>query len=421
MKVYVETYGCWLNKADSEVIKTILVERGATIVSNPVDANIIIINTCAVREDTERKILRRLRMLCKKTTARIVVAGCLAKARPATITDICPRASLVEPNAIEKISEVLDSASREILIGSYRREFNVLPEPRGITYLLPIEVGCVGACTYCIMPYTRGRVTSCPPEKVISTIKTAVKAGCKNIHLTAQDAAAYGLDLNYSLPKLLKRILSEVQGDYWLKISMMEPSTTAKIVNELVEVMRDSRIYKYIHIPVQSGDDRVLKLMNRRYNIREFKLLISKFVKSLEDVTFATDIIVGFPGEDDTAFKNTCLLIKELKPDKVHVARYTIRPFTLAPGLPQVSEPIKKHRSKTLVEIVDKVSLERNLRYLGKEVQVLITDKGKEGTLLGRTLTFKPVVIKNAKANIGEKILVKIHYINSYYLIGKPV
>ncbi|HDI74466.1 MAG TPA: radical SAM protein, partial [Thermoprotei archaeon] len=205
-----------------------------------------------------------------------------------------------------------------------------------------------------------GRVTSCPPEKVISTIKTAVKAGCKNIHLTAQDAAAYGLDLNYSLPKLLKRILSEVQGDYWLKISMMEPSTTAKIVNELVEVMRDSRIYKYIHIPVQSGDDRVLKLMNRRYNIREFKLLISKFVKSLEDVTFATDIIVGFPGEDDTAFKNTCLLIKELKPDKVHVARYTIRPFTLAPGLPQVSEPIKKHRSKTLVEIVDKVSLERN-------------------------------------------------------------
>ncbi|HDI74465.1 MAG TPA: hypothetical protein ENF55_00770 [Thermoprotei archaeon] len=156
MKVYVETYGCWLNKADSEVIKTILVERGATIVSNPVDANIIIINTCAVREDTERKILRRLRMLCKKTTARIVVAGCLAKARPATITDICPRASLVEPNAIEKISEVLDSASREILIGSYRREFNVLPEPRGITYLLPIEVGCVGACTYCIMPYTRG-------------------------------------------------------------------------------------------------------------------------------------------------------------------------------------------------------------------------------------------------------------------------
>ncbi|RLE82709.1 MAG: hypothetical protein DRJ52_01885 [Thermoprotei archaeon] len=155
--------------------------------------------------------------------------------------------------------------------------------------------------------------------------------------------------------------------------------------------------------------------------MREFKLLISKFVKSLEDVTFATDIIVGFPGEDDTAFKNTCLLIKELKPDKVHVARYTIRPFTLAPGLPQVSEPIKKHRSKTLVEIVDKVSLERNLRYLGKEVQVLITDKGKEGTLLGRTLTFKPVVIKNAKANIGEKILVKIHYINSYYLIGKPV
>ncbi|RLE82547.1 MAG: 2-methylthioadenine synthetase, partial [Thermoprotei archaeon] len=263
-----ETYGCWLNKADSEVIKTILVKRGATIVSNPVDADIIIINTCAVREDTERKILRRLRMLCKKTTARIVVAGCLAKARPATITDICPRASLVEPNAIEKISEVLDSASREILIGSYRREFNVLPEPRGITYLLPIEVGCVGACTYCIMPYTRGRVTSCPPEKVISTIKTAVKAGCKNIHLTAQDAAAYGLDLNYSLPKLLKRILSEVQGDYWLKISMMEPSTTAKIVNELVEVMRDSRIYKYIHIPVQSGDDRVLKLMNRRYNIR---------------------------------------------------------------------------------------------------------------------------------------------------------
>ena len=421
MKVYIETYGCWLNKADTEVIKTILSKLGAIFVDDWRKADVIIVNTCAVREDTERKILKRLKELSERAPkAKIIIAGCLAKARPATISEICPSASLVEPNAVEKIDEVIESTSRELLLRGFIRDFSVLPEPRGITYFIPIEVGCVGSCAYCIMPYTRGKVTSCPPERVVEAIKKAVKKGCKDIHLTAQDAAAYGLDIGHSLPKLIKNILNNVKGDYWLKISMMEPSTTMKIINELIDVMKDNRVYKYIHIPVQSGDDNVLKLMRRKYTVKQYCSLISRFLNSFEKITFATDIIVGFPGEDEKAFENTCCLLNKLKPDKVHVARYTIRPFTLAQAMKQVHEPIKKARSRKLVRLVNRITLERNLSYLGEEVHVLVTKALKKGYFSGRTITFKPVVFKgDQRVKIGDKVLVKVKYVNPFYLVGE--
>ena len=421
MKVYIETYGCWLNKADTEVIKTILSRLGAIFIDDWRKADVIIVNTCAVREDTERKILRRLKELSEKAPkAKIVVAGCLAKARPATISEICPSASLVEPSAVEKIGEVVESASRELLLRGFVRNFSILPEPHDITYFVPIEVGCTGSCAYCIMPYTRGRVTSCPPEKVVAAVKKAVEKGCKDIHLTAQDAAAYGLDIGYSLPKSIKMILNNVKGDYWLKISMMEPSTAMRILDELITVMKDNHVYKYIHVPVQSGDDNVLKLMRRKYTVEQYCKLIYKFLNSFEKITFATDIIVGFPGEDETAFKNTCRLLNRLKPDKVHVARYTIRPFTLAPAMKQVPEPIKKARSRRLVKLVNKITLEKNLNYLGEEVQVLVTKHHKKDYFSGRTITFKPVVFKgNSKIKVGDRVLVKVKYVNPFYLVGE--
>ena len=426
MKVFIETYGCWLNRGESDIMKTLLRRAGHEIVDAPEKADVVIVNSCAVRGDTETKIfrdLKHLEELRKKIGFKVIVTGCLTNVRPKSILEMIPEASLIEPDSLERIVEVVESKERVFLLREYSRNRNVLPEfEGGITYVLPIQSGCLGACTFCIEWVTRGfGVKSYPVDSIIAAIKQAVRKGAKEVYLVGQDVATYGYDLGYDLPALIERILREVDGEYRLRLGMMEPMLLRTKIDRILPFLADERLYRYFHIPLQSGDDRVLRLMNRKYTVSEYKDLVARIRSRGIPSSIATDIIVGFPGEDEKAFQNTLRVLEELMFDKVHVARYTLRPFTkgyLMKGLP---EPVKKQRSKIASEVSLRVSYEVNKRYIGEVKTVLVDTLSPRGDYTGRTEEYKPVVFKEYDLALGTFIKAKITGATPLTLIGEVV
>jgi len=424
LRVYIETYGCWLNKADSDAVASMLKENGHEIVHDIEHADAIIINTCAVRSETERKIAKRLQELeswrRENENRKIIVLGCLARARPAFIAHNSPSASIIGPNALPSILKALES--RIIDIGPERREIFKLPRCNKSKRLtIPIATGCLGSCSYCIMPISRGKLSSCPPKQIVELFRDAVTRGVKEIYLVAQDLAAYGLDIGYNLPRLLQNLL-EHEGDYMIRLGMMEPSTLTSIASDMIKIYSNPHIYKYLHLPLQSGSDRILELMNRKYTASSFIKLVDFFRSSIDDLFLATDVIVGFPTETDEDFEETCKVIEKISPDKVHVARYAMRPFTQASSMPQLSDGVKKARSRILNEIVKEITLKRNLRYVGKEVDVLLTDVAPKGGLSGRMMNYRPVIVRcDDKSMLWKMVTVLIEGAEPHVLIGRTV
>ncbi|RLE85674.1 MAG: hypothetical protein DRJ41_00730 [Thermoprotei archaeon] len=422
-KVYIETYGCWLNRAESEIIRRIVKREGGIIVNDPLESDVIVVNTCAVREETELRMLNKIRELSKAVSSnkKLIVTGCLTNIRPYTISKLVPHASLVEPDAIEDIKEVIFGKEQKIIIRKYSRRKRLLPlYEGGVIYIVPIESGCLGNCSFCIERISRGSgVKSYSPDSIVRHVADAIRKGAKEVFLTGQDVAAYGYDIGLRLTDLLRIILEEVKGDYKVRLGMMEPWLTKKIARELAYLMKDERVFKYLHLPIQSGDDKVLKLMNRKYDTDSYIELVNTFRRVLGDMSLATDIIVGYPGEDDRAFKNTISIVEQLKFDKVHIARYTLRPFTKAYLLPQIPESVKKERSRILSNIVFKVAYEVNMKYVGKRKTAIVEKKGiRPDSYIARTEEYKPVIV-NDHVKLGEKVEVTITGATPINLIGK--
>jgi MiaB/RimO family radical SAM methylthiotransferase len=421
LKVHIETYGCWLNKADSQAVASILRKQGHEVTDDLEEADVVVVNTCAVRTETERKIARRLEELeewrKRRDGRRVVVIGCLAKARPAFIASISPSASVLGPNAIHSILKALHE--KVVDVGPDRRSAFELPMYDGSNkrLVMPVAVGCLGSCSYCIMPISRGKLSSCQPQEILRLFADAVSKGAKEIYLVAQDLASYGLDIGTSLPKLLQELL-KYEGDYMIRLGMMEPSTLSAIAQELLDLYLDARVYKYLHLPLQSGSDRILHLMNRKYTSSSFIELVD-FFKSRVDMFLATDVIVGFPTETEEDFEQTCKVLEKLSPDKVHVARYALRPFTKAASMPQLSDHVKKERSRILDDLVKELTLKRNLRYVGKEVEVLLTDAAPKEGLLGRMPDYRPVVVKCDHDMLWRKVTVIIEEAKPHVLLGR--
>jgi len=410
-----------LNKADSQVVASMLRKEGHEVTGDLEEADVVVVNTCAVRAETERKIARRLEELEEWRRCRdgrkIVVMGCLAKARPAFIASISQSASILGPNAIQLISRALHE--RIVDLGPDRRSVFELPTYDGSSkrLIIPVAVGCLGSCSYCIMPISRGRLSSCQPQEISKLFADAVSKGAREVYLVAQDLASYGLDIGTSLPALLRALLKH-RGDYLIRLGMMEPSTLSIIAQELVEFYFDVRVYKYLHLPLQSGSDRILHLMNRRYTSTSFVELVH-FFRSKVDLFLATDVIVGFPTETEEDFEQTCRVLEKMVPDKVHVARYALRPFTKAASMPQLSDRVKKERSRVLDELVRELTLKRNLQYVGKEVEALLTDVAPRGGLLGRMMDYRPVVVKCDRNMLWKKVMVVIEEAKPHVLLGR--
>lgn len=407
-----------MNKALTRYVKQLAEGEGFELAATPEEADAIVVNTCAVRAETERKILDRLREL-SSLGKRIAVTGCLVNVRPYSIEAAAPGASLIDPSCLDEVRAFLRGED-VWRVREYRRWLQAYRHSGGTRYILPVQTGCTGNCGFCIEPVVRRGVTSLELETAVKLVEEAVRRGAKEIYLTGQDVAAYGIDLGVRLTDLLRSILEVVDGDYRIRLGMMEPWLTKTFAEDLARLMRDERVYKYLHLPLQSGDDEVLKLMGRRYTVAEYKALAALFRETLGEMALVTDVIVGYPGESEKAFENTIRAVRELAFDKVHVARYTFRPFTPAYIREDVvPEPEKKRRSRIMSLVAAEVAAGVNSRYVGKEVEALVTeDRRKGGTAIARTNTYKPVVIPDS-ARPGEFVKVRIVSFTPNYLVGE--
>ncbi len=428
MRVYIETYGCALNKADTSLMKALLQRCGCEVVSSVEDADVIIINTCTVRLDTEQRILKRLRELkeiARKVNAKLVIAGCMVSAQPYMLHKFVPEASLISPQNIHRICEIVWSRKTEFLIKGERDTSKLPLHIEGSVAIIPVAEGCLGNCAYCITKIARRRLKSYPPQLIVNAVRKAVKSGAVEIDLTAQDTASYGLDLGPGgprLPDLINEILRKVPGNYFIRVGMANPNTLEPILDDLIEILKEPRVFKYVHIPLQSASDRVLKVMRRKYTFDEFKYIIRRLRSRIPEVTIATDIIVGHPGEDEEAFRATLEAVKELMFDKVHLAQYTPRPRTEAAAMPQVPDPVKKRRSTILAKLIEEVGLTVNKQYVGSRAEAVLTHLSFRGSVIGRLFNYKPVVLTDANPNlIGSQVHVLIQDATFYDLRGSLI
>ncbi|WP_245529236.1 tRNA (N(6)-L-threonylcarbamoyladenosine(37)-C(2))-methylthiotransferase [Caldisphaera lagunensis] len=425
-KYYIETFGCALSEFDSSTMDSILSQNGYVKTEYPNDADIIIVNTCAVRLDTEAKIMKRLNEIKNYYgNARLIVSGCLAKARPSFISRVVPNASLVSPQNSTKILDVVKSENKVVLIeGNRDTDFMPTPPIEDSVATIMIEEGCVDNCSFCITKLARQTLKSYKPRVILDTIKKLVEKGVKEIRLTGQDIAAYGLDFNpkFRLDELINIILDKIKGEYRIRIGMMTPDKSIEIIDNLLELYKDERIFKFFHIPVQSGDNNMLKIMNRNYSIEEYKYLHNKIKSKYPNSLFATDIIVGHPGENEEAFQNTVKLVKELRFERVYLAQYSIRPRTKAASMEQVPEVIKKKRSLMLNKVIKEIEEEIYKNYIGKTYEVLITTHGfRENYVVGRLNNYFPVAIKGGDELIGKMALVRINKATYFDLRGEVI
>jgi len=395
---------------------TVLSERGHEITENLNEAEVVIINTCAVRLETEERMKQRIREL-RRTGKRLVVAGCLAGALPATVSALAPEASILGPQAVERIAELVESPERQVILEGTK----AVKVPRmleGKIFIVPIADGCAGECSFCITKLARRKLRSYPMREIVEAVKEAVAKGAVEVELTAQDTAAYGLDLGgkVRLPDLVEKV-AEIEGNFMVRVGMMTPEQAMSIVDGLVEALKMEKVYKFVHLPVQSGSDKVLKLMNRKYAIDEYKRLVKELRSKVPGLSVTTDIIVGHPGEDEEDFQQTLDLMKELRFERIHLAMYSIRPNTVSAGLPQVPDSVKKERMKTAMGLYESIAYDIHSEYVGKTVEVLTTELGRKGSVIGRLRNYIPVVVKN-ESSLGNWVKVVIEEASFYDLRG---
>ncbi len=396
MRVYVETYGCALNRSDEALMKHILTERGHSIVADPSSADVVIINTCTVRLDTEQHMLKKitsLRRLVQERNVKLVVAGCLPAAQPYKVLKTAPEASLVSPQNSSRIHVAVESSGKVVMLDGVRERDRIGLFFENRIAPIPIQEGCLSNCSFCITRHARRVLMSHTIEAIVKSIETAVRMGAVEIQLTGMDLGTYGVDLygKRYLPELVRKI-STLQGEFRVRIGMINPEHLPPILDELVEaVYSDRRIYRFLHIPLQSGSDKVLKAMNRKYTVDEYRGLIKEVKRKISDVSIATDIIVGHPFEDEEDFENTLKVIKELEFERVHFAGYSVRPNTLSAGMPNIPTRARKERMLRMLETVEEVGLKVREKYVGSTLPVFVTEYSN--TWVGRLDNYIPVIL----------------------------
>ena len=418
LRVYIESYGCAMNMADGSLMAELLAEAGHTIVGRPEEADVIILNTCTVRSDTERRMVKRIRELLSYGK-KLVVAGCLASAQPGLVYKISRSISLLSARAVEAVREVVEADGTVYVLEP--RERKRLPRLlNGVTITIPIAEGCLGSCAYCIVRAARGPLRSYRPEAIVRAVEEAVSRGAREIRLTAQDTGVYGLDIGTNLAELLGAIC-DIEGCFMVRVGMMNPNAALRILDDLLEAYEDPKIYKFLHLPVQTGDDRLLKAMRRGYTVQDFLAVVEAFRRRFPDLCLATDIMVGLPGEDEDAFRNTLDLLRRVRPDKIHVARYTPRPHTKAASMPgQVPEPVKKERSRSVSALTLSIGLEKNRAYIGRRLACLVVGRGRRnGQLEARTESYRPVYFIGPEALLGDFVGIEITGAGPFYLMGR--
>lgn len=416
MKIYLETYGCTANKSDERLLVGLLTQKGHELVQTMEQADVLVLLTCTVIDTTEQRMLSRLKVF-QKTHKKIIVTGCMPTVQADRITATVPDAYLLPCRSIPCINDIIFGNKTDLR----ETKKTMLPKQYD-TVMAPVLIaeGCRFSCSYCITRFARGALRSFPLQDIVSDVNCALKQGCKEIQLTAQDTASYGLDIGTDLGALLTH-LRDLKGTFRIRVGMMNPAALKKNLDSILTAYQHHAIYQFLHLPVQSGDDDILKKMKRGYTTKDFISLVEQFRKKIPTLTLATDVIVGFPTETQEQFKKTMQLIEDVQPDIVNITRFSARPLTTAKTMKgRIPTFIVKQRSKQITKQVAKLTLEKNTQHLGSTHWVLVTEKGKHNTFTGRTESYKQVVFKQPVV-IGDVVQARIIDAAPTYIVGKLI
>ncbi|MBI5332005.1 MAG: MiaB/RimO family radical SAM methylthiotransferase [Candidatus Aenigmarchaeota archaeon] len=489
--IFIKTYGCPNNQAESEIMSGLLSKNGYDIITESLDnksksdsarnrmtncksaiakVDIIIINTCVVKSQTENKIIDEIISIVKEYPGKkLIIAGCMPEIRKKIIKKKKKKASMISTHHIDKIVDVVNKITKSssgdlarVKITDLRNKSAIgktiervvltgkasnckLLHPRirtnDIVHITPISSGCSSACAYCATKLAKGELQSYNPEVIVNEIKNGLKQGCKEFWLTAQDCGCYGMDImtksssrdlaigkitdlrnksaidiNTNLPTLINRIAS-LEGTFFLRIGMMNPMHLRKFYPELIKAYSNDKVFKFLHLPVQSGSDKLLQSMNRGYTNSEFIEIINAFKKAYPMIHIWTDVIAGLPGETEDDFQKTIGLLKKTAPEFTNVSRFTARPGTAAAEMEQIPNRIINERSSVLSELTRRITIKKNKQWIGWSGKAIIEEHNqKKNSYLARNYAYKPIVItkphkdlvNGKRLELGQIINVKI-------------
>ncbi len=432
--VYIKTFGCSVNQSDAEVMAGLLEEAGFIVVcaygdenkfdsKDPKKADVIIINTCTVKNLAETKFFKELRKWKDKNT-KIIVTGCIPQAEPLLLDKELKDISVIGTRQVTHVVDIVKDALRDKVIHNIENDKNEmlnLPKIRriGVVEIIPISEGCMSYCTYCKTKLARGELLSYPKEKIIAQFKSGLKEGCREFWITSQDNGCYGFDTyrkeKYFLPQLLNDLLS-LDGNFRIRLGMSNPDHVDRIKEDLVKTFKHPKMFKFLHIPVQSGNDKVLREMKRAYTIKDFHGIINLFRKNIPGITISTDIIAGFPGETNEEFNDTLKLIRDVKFDVLNFSRFWMRKGTPAEKMKQLPGGLIKERAEKIKELFNSMIEKQNDVWLNKEYVILIDERGKDGSLIGRNDYYKQIIVKDSSIKLGDFVKVRIVRARKYTL-----
>ena len=395
------------------------------------NSDVSILVTCAVKDATEHRMISKIKRYSKEKP--LVVAGCLPKTSQKLIESFSPGCSLMGPQSLDSTLQVVDASlnGRKVvaLEDSMSTKVN-FPRLRlnPVVSIIEISSGCLSECSFCQTKLAKGSLKSYRIGEIVRQMEDDVAANCKEIWLTSTDNGCYGLDLKTDLVELLEKC-SNIEGEYKIRVGMMNPMYVPRFLDRLISLYRkNDKVFKFLHMPVQSGSERILRKMKRGHTAKIFLDVVKELRKKIPEITIATDIITGFPSESESDFEETLNLIEESQPDVVNSSRYSPRPGTVASKYPRLDTKIVKERSTRLHETIKKTSKSRNQMWYGWNGKILIDELLENGKIQGRNYAYRPVIINLSRAEkfdpkrlLGHYLSVKVVEISNYSLLGKLI
>lgn len=419
MKVFIKTYGCSFNFSDSEIMAGLISESNRHELVNSISkADIVIVNSCTVKEKAENKLWRDIREIKKP----VIVAGCVPQAEVDKTK--FEKLIVVGTYEITRIVNVLDAVAKGEKPQFFGKKDIIrvnLPKTRQnpLIDIVPINEGCLGKCDYCKTKFARGHLKSYSINDIVNHVRNAVNTGAKEIWLTSQDTACYGYDINTNIVELLKELI-KIPKDFKIRLGMGNPDFLPDYLDKLIEVFKSEKIFKFIHIPVQSGSNHVLKCMKRNYTIEQFETIVKKFKNVHPMIAIASDIIVGYPDETDNDFKESVNLINRVRPDVLNISRFWYRPDTLAAKKKKLPTLTVKNRGIEMTKVFHKTARGENKKWLNWQGEVIIEEKGINNSWIGRNFAYRPVILEG-NFKLGDVVNVKITKTTDIDLRGKIV
>jgi len=394
VSIWFEGYGCTANQGETLEMREHANQLGHELATDSATAETVVLGTCTVIESTQNRMEKRISELMDQGK-NVIVSGCMATADTKVLNSKFPNAPLVSPGDVDGLGD---------LIGRGGCKPETLESP--FAAILPISSGCLGRCTYCATLKARGRVKSRSVNDIFFKAQYAIDSGSKELLLTSQDNGAFGADSDSSLELLLNE-LSHLEGEFRLRVGMLNPMLVAGRSKEMAEAWRDPRTYKFMHLPIQSGSQKILDSMTRDHTLEEFWEVVEVFRENYPEMMIITDIITGFPGETDEDHQETVKLLNQLSPDLVNVTRFSPRKGTPAARYKRVDGRIIKKRSRELTHLRKELGAKSFKRFIGRQTSILTVENQRKGSTLCRDDNYRPIILKK-ELPLGEFYNVKI-------------